>query len=148
MAIFEFVIVVFNLARDFDNVKLFLCNCLCISFKEFDLGEDGKSYQIYRLSKLAVLPMAVQALLTVVVSVWAIAALAVTIKQSRLVSNKTHSSDAKKESFLKKIHDKFKGCGAIVMINTTSLAMIIAFLTLVIRLGDSPLFDINNVTFF
>ena len=58
VAKFEFVIVAFNLARDFANVKLFLCNCLCMSFKEFYIGEDKKGYQIYQLSKLAVLPMA------------------------------------------------------------------------------------------
>ena len=70
-----------------------------------------------------------------------------TIKQSRILSNKTQPSEAEKVSFLKKIHDKFKGCGAIVMINTTSLAMTIAFLSLVIRLGISPVFDVDNVTF-
>ncbi|KAL5253678.1 hypothetical protein ACHWQZ_G013449 [Mnemiopsis leidyi] len=50
VATFEFLIVVANLARDFDNLKLFLCSYLCISFEGFDLGVGRKGYQIHGLS--------------------------------------------------------------------------------------------------
>ena len=145
--VYEFLVVVLDLALNQDNVRFFLCSSLCISLKVFDLGEDKKGYQIYQVSKLAVLPMGVNALLTVVVSVWAIAALAVTIKQSRIVSNKTLPLEAKRVSSLKNIHEKFKGCGAIALINTTSLAMMLAIMALAARTSDSSVFEADNVTF-
>ena len=145
--VYEFLVVVLDLALNQDNVRFFLCSSLCISLKVFDLGEDKKGYQIYQVSKLAVLPMGVNALLTVVVSVWAIAALAVTIKQSRIVSNKTLPVETKRVSSLKNIHEKFKGCGAIALINTTSLAMMLAIMALAARTSDSSVFEADNVTF-
>ena len=152
VATFEFLIVVANLARDFDNLKLFLCSYLCISFEGFDLGVGRKGYQIHGLSKLAILPMALHALLAVCVSLWAIVALTVTIKQSRHFSNKTQPLELEKSGSkgvlsFKKIKEKFKGCGAIVMINTTSLAMVIAVLSLTVRVETSPVFEDDNVPF-
>ena len=146
-SVYELLVVVLDLALNQDNVKFFLCSSLCISLKVFDLGENKKGYQVYQITKFAVLPMGVNALLTVVVSVWAIAALAVTIKQSRIVSNKTPPEEAKRISSLKKINEKFKGCGAIALINTTSLAMMLAIMTLAARSSDSSVFEADNVTF-
>ena len=146
-SVYEFLVVVLDLALNHDNVKFFLCSSLCVSLKVFDLGENKKGYQVYQITKFAVLPMGVNALLTVVVSVWAIAALAVTIKQSRIVTNKTLPIEAERVSFLKTIHEKFKGCGAIALINTTSLAMMLAIMTLAARSSDSSVFEADNVTF-
>jgi hypothetical protein len=148
IAVFELTVVVTNFLIAFDEIKNFVCSFSSISLDEIHLDNGRTAYRIHRFSKIATFPILLHAWVTVAVSVWAIFALARAIQQRQLT--KVSSSDATPDennndpTALKR---KFRGCEAIVIINFTSLVMVISLVAHIMNQDGNIALELDHIDF-
>ena len=132
-----------------DNVRYFMCSGSCLVAKIVALRDEEKSLDITGLTYLLALPMYVHAFISVLVSVWAIASLASAIKQSKLINNTVlpPTDGSKQKTPLQRILKKFKGCRAIMIINFTSLVMVIFTIVLLLRTRNAQILPDYRIDF-
>ena len=115
--------------------------------KIFALENDRLGYQIPIQSSLAPFPMYIHAFISVVVSIWAIAALVRAITHSTLTKHSAIPSreEVKRKTSLQRFLEKFKGCRAIMIINITSIMMVMCTAIHIARTRTT--IDPQNVSF-
>jgi hypothetical protein len=125
--LFELVIVLWSFSGDKRIIKRFICIGASVSLRNVS-SEDGiVSLQPGTLSQLSVVPMHLHAGIAAIVTIWAFVALTLTIKRSKVAKNCDPNSNQQKTT-VRYILKKFKGCGAIIIMNLTSLIMSIFLL--------------------
>ena len=127
-------------------IRRLICVGTVIPLKEVS-NEDGNSrIQPTDLAVLSILPMYIHAIIATLVSIWAIVALAKTIKQSTVNKNISDQDSAVQGTAFQRIKQKFKGCGAIFVINLTSLLTTISTISYLSKINRFRLPD-GRITF-
>ena len=149
--IFVLVIVIFNMAGTGDDtyIKRFVCIGTVVAFKG-TITEDGRKVaEATKLSKMEICPMYIHAIIAAVVTIWAVVALARTIQQSKVTKTSGDRNVGIRKTAIRKIMEKFKGCGAIVIMNLTSLIMVISLVIYLLQTykGGRNKFTSNQISF-
>ena len=139
VAILQFVVSLSFISEDRNLVRDFVCSGTSVSIKVIDLGNGKERIRLSVRTIMAAFLMYFHAFISVVVSIWAIASLAIAIKLSKVtkhVNNATSNLNEPKhkpKGAFQKILTKFKSCRAIIMVNFTSMMMVISAATMVAR---------------
>ena len=140
VALLQFVVTLSFISEDRNLVRNFVCSGTCVSIKVNDLGNGKERIQLSVRTLMAAFLMYFHAFISVVVSIWAIASLAIAIRLSKVTKNINNATSNRNEPELKlklaafqKILKKFKSCRAIIMVNFTSMMMVISAATMVAR---------------
>ena len=136
VALLQFVVTLSFISEDRNLVRDFICSGTSVSIK-VDLGNGKERLRLSARTLMAAFLMYFHAFISVIVSIWAIVSLAIAIKLSKLTKNNATSSrndpEHKHKTAFQKILTKFKSCRAIIMVNFTSMMMVISAATMVVR---------------
>ena len=124
-AIFEFVVVTWNMAGGKRHIKRFVCVGSSVALIKETSEEGGEDLKLSKLTELSAAPMYLHAVIAVIVTIWAVVALARAIQQSKVTKMSGDQSSGEQTSAFQRIREKFKGCTAIIIINLTSLVMVV-----------------------
>ena len=133
VAVFELVVLVLEMIIEKKYMRRVLCLAAVVSLKEVPDEESGGRMQATLLARIAMHPMYVHAVIATIVSNWGVVALARTIQQSTVNKNSGVENPSIRETAFHKIRTKFKGCGAIVVINLTSMMTVISLLAYIYK---------------
>ena len=145
IAAFISVVMVLNMAAERNVLKNFVCAGAVIALQYKNISEEGQNGTSVHadasiLSRISFLPMYFHAIIAVVVSIWAVIALAKTIRESKVTKNtRNPSSVAQKTSAFQRVMIKFKGCGAIIIMNLANIILIVSLVSLVTTVRFSRL---------
>ena len=146
VAVFELVVLVLEMIVEKKYMRGVLCLGAVVSLKEVPDDESGGRIKATLLARLAMHPMYVHAVIATIVSIWAVLALARTIQQSTVNKNSGVQNPGIRETAFQKIRTKFKGCGAIVVINLTSMITTISLLAYIYQV-KRQVFDDGRISF-
>ena len=146
LAVYEFTVLVLGMIIDKKYIRRVVCIGTVIPLKEVSNEGGNSRIQPTVLALLSILPMYVHAIIATLVSIWAIVALAKTIKQSTVNKNTSDQESAVQRTAFERIKHKFKGCRAIFVINLTSLLTTISTISYLSKINRFRLPD-GRITF-
>ena len=136
---FQLTCIIYFLARDPSAVRNLVCSGTSVAVRFIDLPDGSIGWRVSARTIFAFVIMYVHALISILVSIWAIANLVKAIKQSKLTKNTVVSEEGDRKNernTLRKTLKKFKSCQAIVLINLTYVAMVVGAVITIAQMPD------------
>ena len=131
------LVMIGNMVSEKNTLKNFICvgTVIALQFKNITLSGQDKQIQTADaslLSRLSYIPMYFHAVIAVLVSIWAAVALARTIQESKVTKSCGMSNCGTHRTPFQKAMNKFRGCGAIVIMNLTNVLLMVSLISLIL----------------
>ena len=131
------LVMIGNMVSERNTLKNFICvgTVIALQFKNISMAGQDKQMQAADaslLSRLSHIPMYFHAVIAVIVSIWAAVALARTIKENKVTKSCGMSNCRTQKTPFQKAMNKFRGCGAIVIMNLTNICLMVSLISLIL----------------